>query len=197
MISWRRHSERVAAGATALLLQATLYWALSQRQSSPPNDAGAPSLTARILTATRPNRELPAPRLAGEPRMQNPVIEPPVVQPITSAKPSRQVSRPAIDWNRAIQHEVGTELSRADAPPKVRFGFPQMSAAKDPPPAFGWDERHINRAQRLAHGIIDLGPCTIRLTLPIPICDFGKDSGDGDLLEDMHGPRTGEPGPLP
>jgi hypothetical protein len=197
MISWRRRSERFAAGAIALLLQATLYWALSERQPSPSSDAGAPSFTARILTATRPNRELPPPRLPAEPRMQNPLIEPPVMQPITSAGPQQNGSRAAVDWNVAIQREVGSELARHAAPPGMRFGFPQMPATKDPPPAFGWDERHINRAERLEHGIIDLGPCTITLSFPIPICHFGKDSGDGDLLGPMRGPRTDESGPLP
>ena len=50
MVTWRRHSERFAAGATALLLQATLYGALSERRPIPSNGASAPSLTARILT---------------------------------------------------------------------------------------------------------------------------------------------------
>lgn len=178
MIGWHRHSERFAAGATALLLQAVLYWTLSERQPAPPNGESEPSLSARILTATGPNREPPPPRLPGEPRMQNPVIEPPLVQPITSAEPQTQPSRPPVDWNAAIQREVGTELAHADPAPKVRFDFPRMPAAKDPPPPFPWDERHINRVQRLVHGIIDLGPCTINLTFPIPICHFGKDSGD-------------------
>jgi hypothetical protein len=196
MIRWHRHSERFAAGATALLLQATLFWALSERQPSPSSGARGPSLTARILTATRPNRELPPPRLHAAPRMLNPVIELPAVPSITSAEPRRQVPRPSVDWNAAIQREVGAELSKADVPPGVRFGFPKMPAAKDPPPAFAWDERHINRVQRLEHGIIDLGPCTITLSFPIPVCHFGKDSGDGDLLGPMRDPRPGEPGPL-
>lgn len=128
--------------------------------------------------------------------MVSPVIEPPAVQAITSAEPQRPGSRPGVDWNGAIQREVGAELAHADAPPKVRFGFPKVSVTKDPPPAFGWDERHINRAQRLEHGIIDLGPCTITLSFPIPICHFGKDSGDGDLFGPMRNPQAGEPGPL-
>jgi hypothetical protein len=128
--------------------------------------------------------------------MLNPVIEPEAVQSITSAEPERQPSRPAVDWNAAIQREVGAELAHADAPPKVRFAFPKMPVARDPPPAFGWDERHIDRVQRLEHGIIDLGPCTITLSFPIPICHFGKDSADGDLLGPMRAPRSGEPGPL-
>ena len=129
--------------------------------------------------------------------MLSPVIEPPPVQPITSAAPRQQVSRPAVDWNAAIAREVGAELPRADVSPKVRFGFPRMPAANDPPPAFGWDERRINRAQRLVHGIIDLGPCTITLSFPIPICHFGQDSGDGDLLGPLRNPRRDEPGSLP
>ena len=129
--------------------------------------------------------------------MLSPVIEPPVVRPINEAEPQRQASRPSVDWNAAIQGEVGTELSHADAPPKVRFGFPEMPAAKAPASVFGWDDVHINRAQRLVHGIIDLGPCTIRLTFPIPICHFGQDSGDGDLFGPMQRLRTKEPGSLP
>lgn len=96
-----------------------------------------------------------------------------------------------------MQREVASELAHAAAAPKVRFDFPEMPVAKSSPPAFGWDERHIDRTQRLVHGIIDLGPCTIRLTLPIPICHFGKDAGDGGLLGRMHDPPSGEPGPLP
>lgn len=197
MFGWRRHSERLAAGMTALLLQAALYWALTERQPSPLRRESEPSLTARILSATRPDRERPPPRLRSAPRIQNPVIEPPVVQPITSAQPPQQASRPPVDWNAAIQGEVGSELARAKRPAKMRFDFPQMPTAKDPPAAFGWDERRINRAQRLEHGIIDLGPCTITLSFPIPICHFGKDSGDGDLLGPMRGPRADEPSPPP
>ena len=113
-----------------------------------------------------------------QPRMRNPVIEPPAVQPITSAERERQPSRSSVDWNAAIQREVGTELARADAPARMRFDFPLMPPpAKAGPAPLPWNERHIHRVQRLVHGIIDLGPCTITLTFPIPVCHFGKDSG--------------------
>lgn len=77
---------------------------------------------------------------------------------------------------------------RAHAPSKLRFGFPQMPAKEWSPPAFGWDQKRLNRVQRLAHGIIDLGDnCFIRLWPPIPECH--ADPGDGDLFKHMHDPR--------
>ena len=90
-------------------------------------------------------------------------------------------------------HEVTTELAHAGERPKVSFGFPQMPATQGRLPAFGWDEAHINRVQRIEHGIIDVGPCTITLAFPIPICHFGKGSADGNLFEHMHDRPRGEP----
>ncbi|MGH8319805.1 MAG: hypothetical protein ACREUL_17850 [Steroidobacteraceae bacterium] len=73
-----------------------------------------------------------------------------------------------------------------------------MPAKQGAPPAFEWDDVHIDRVQRLVHGVIDLGDrCVITLTLPIPFCHFGKISADGDLFEHMHDPRAAAPDFLP
>ena len=72
-----------------------------------------------------------------------------------------------------------------------------MPAAEGPHSAFGWREESLNRVQRLAHGIIDLGDdCFIVLWFPIPQCH--SDSGNGDLFEHMHDPKSPEgPNTLP
>jgi hypothetical protein len=196
MISWGRHSERITAAATALVLQAGLYLALSPRLLFVPRASSAPTLVAMIMTATRPTRAPPPPLSPINPRAQSLAIEPPVVQPITPPMSQARASRSAIDWQAAIQREVGAELSRANARPGVRFGFPQMPAETDAPPAFGWDEAHIDRVQRLEHGVIDLGPCVITLAFPIPICHFGSGGGNGDLLKRIE-PRSEPPGSPP
>ena len=61
----------------------------------------------------------------------------------------------------------------------------------------GWDEARIDRIQRLAHGLIDLGHgCYMLLFLPIPQCP--SDPPNGDLFRDLHGHHPGEvPGSLP
>lgn len=130
--------------------------------------------------------------------MANPLTEPLVVRPITPFEPQKQASRSAVNWRAAIQREVREEQSRASAPPKASFGFPQMPATRAASPAFGWDDVHLDRVQRLVHGVIDLGErCVIKLTLPIPICHFGKISANGDLFEHMHDPRADGPDSLP
>lgn len=193
MTDWLQRPERITAAAAALLLQAALYGVLTAQHPLVSSGAGTAPLMTMIMTATRPGRVAPPPSLPSEPRMRRPAIEPPVVQPIV---PSRAERAPAssVDWHAAMQHEVTTELSRAAPRPKVNFGFPQMRAKQQSPlPAFGWDEAHINRVQRIEHGIIDVGPCTITLAFPIPICHFGKGSANGDLFEHMHERPTGEP----
>lgn len=193
MISWRRQSERITAAATALLLQAVLYLALSQRQVSLLSGVSAPRLVARLLTVTRPKREAPSPMHSGARLLPIPVTEHPIVRPITLSHP--QTHTPAFDWHAGIQDEVRAELARAHARPKLRFDFPQMPATETPAPEFGWDDKHLNRIQRLAHGIIDLGDhCFIRVWPPIPECHF--EPANGDLFKNMHkderlpGPNT-------
>lgn len=193
MIDWRHHPERVTAAATALLLQAALYTVLSPQHPFLPSGTSALPFVTMIMMATRPRRVLQPPPPAGAPRIRNPVIEPLVAQPIIPSAPQQRASGASVDWQAAMQHEVTTELSHASERPKVTFGFPQAPAKQDPLPAFGWDEAHIDRAQRIEHGIIDLGPCTITLAFPIPICHFGKGSANGDLFEHMHARPTGEP----
>lgn len=193
MTSWGRLSERALAAAVALLLQTALYLALSQRHASLPGVATGPRLIAMILAATRPKRPAPPRVRASEHLMPIPVPERPFVAPITPAEPQRHPSPSAPDWEAALQREVRTQEARARAPPKLlRFGFPPMPAAQGPHSGFGWNENRLNRVQRLAHGIIDLGEnCFIVLWFPIPQCD--SDS-DGDLFEHMHDPKP-LPGP--
>jgi hypothetical protein len=121
------------------------------------------------------------------------VIAPPIVQPILSAPRQQRAPATAVDWQTAMQQEVTSRLAHGAERPRVTFDFPQAPAKHDAPPAFGWDEAHINRVQRIEHGIIDVGPCTITLAFPIPICHFGKGSASGDLFEHMHDRPTGEP----
>lgn len=190
MISGRRHSERVVAAATALALQAALYWALTPPRPSQPRAGRPPALAAMILTATRPSRVRPPPLQATVPRMPGRAIENPVVPPTNPAEPQRHGPRAAVDWQAAMQREVRAELPRAGAPAKVRFGFPPMPAKKDLPHAFGWDDARTHRIQRLGHGVIDLGErCVITLWFPIPVCRFGKIPANGDLFKHTHGPR--------
>jgi hypothetical protein len=193
MIDWRHHPERITAAAAALLLQAALYSVLTRQHPCLPSGTSPPSLTAMIMTATRPKRVLPPPPPPTEPRMQNPLIEPPAVQPIIPTAPQQRDTGSSVDWQAAIQHEVTTELPRPTARPKVSFGFPKAPAKQGPHPAFGWDEAHIDRIQRIEQGVIDVGPCTITLAFPIPICHFGKGSANGDLFEHMYDRPTGEP----
>jgi len=197
MVCWRRHPERIAAAATALLLQMAIYIALSERQVSVPGFTRGPTLVARILAVTHPRREAPPSLHASERLRSIAVTEHPVVRPIAPSASQRHSSRPPFDWQGAIQHEVGAELSRIHAPPQVRFGFPRIPAPEAPPPAFGWDEKRLNRVQRLAHGVFDLGDnCWILLWPPIPQCYFPP--ADGDLFKHMHDPRPPDgPNTLP
>jgi hypothetical protein len=195
-VSWRRHSERIAAAAAALLLQAAVYLALNPRESSPTVATNGPTLAAMIVAATRPKRQAPPPLHPNEHLTAVPVTAQPLVQSISFALHAR-ASRPGIDWEGGIQHEVRAELSRKHAPPRIRFGFPRMPTEEGPPPQFGWNDNSLDRVQRLAHGIIDLSDsCFIRLWPPIPWCHFGP--ANGDLFKHMHDPRPPEgPNTLP
>lgn len=196
MASWGRFSERAIAAATALLLQAAVYLALSPRHPSLPRLANEPKLIAMILAATRPKRQAPPRVRASQHLIPIPVAEHPLVGPITSTEPQRHPSRSLVDWEAALQREVRTQESRAHAPAKLRFGFPEMPAAQGPSSPFGWNANRLNRVQRLAHGIIDLGEnCFIVLWFPIPQCD--SDSDD-DLFGHMHDPKPPDgPNTLP
>ncbi|MGH8201954.1 MAG: hypothetical protein ACREVO_16585 [Steroidobacteraceae bacterium] len=197
MISWGRHSERAIAAATAVLLQAAVYLALSQRYAAVPHAESAPTIIAMLLAVARPKREPPPARqLPARPELRL-LTMPPVTQPIIPTRPQAQPSRSAFDWRGAIQGEVGKELARAAAPPKRQFGFPKMPAEQAPPRQWdGWDETRLNRIQRLAHGVIDLGHgCFILLFPPIPQCH--SDAPEGDLFDHMHDRQDEVPGALP
>ena len=200
MMSWGRLSQRALAAAIALMLQATLYLTLSPRHPSLPRLANEPGLIALILAATRAKRP-PPPRIhASRFLIPIPVTEHPersVAGPFSPAEQQRHPARSPIDWEANLQHEVHAQASRADAPAKLRFGFPQMPASPGPHSPFGWNENHLNRVQRLAHGIINIGEnCFIVLWFPIPQCD--SDSGDDDLFEHMHDPKPPDgPNTLP
>ncbi|MHB8812639.1 MAG: hypothetical protein ACYDAE_05185 [Steroidobacteraceae bacterium] len=193
-VSWRRHPERIAAAAAALLLQAAVYLALNPRGSSPTGATNGPTLAAMILAAARPKREAPPPLHPTEHLTAIPVARS-LMQPIAPSEPHTPVSR--IDWDSGIQREVRAELSHKHAPRRLRFGFPQMPTEEGPPPEFGWNDNRLNRIQRLAHGIIDLSDnCFIRLWPPIPWCHF--EPANGDLFKHMHDPRPPErPNTLP
>lgn len=193
MIDWRHHPERITAAAAALLLQAALYSVLGTQHVFLRSSTSTPPFATMIMTATRLRRAVPPPPLPSEPQIRNPVIEPLAVQPVIPSAPQGLASTPSVDWQAAMQREVTTELSHTPGRPKVSFGFPQAPAKQAPLPAFGWDETHIDRLQRIEHGVIDVGPCTITLAFPIPICHFGKRSANGDLFDHMHDRPRGEP----
>lgn len=192
-VSWRNHPERIAAAAAALLLQAVVYLVLSPRESSPTGAANGPTLAAMILAAARPKREAPSPLHPNTHLTAIPVTVHPLVQPITPSALHMRASRPGFDWEAGLQGEVLSQLAPKHAPPRIRFGFPQMPTEEGPSAEFGWDDKKLNRVERLAHGIIDLGDhCSFRLTLPIPWCHF--EPANGDLFKHMHDPRP-PPGP--
>jgi hypothetical protein len=184
MASWRRQSERIAAAATALLFQVALYLALSQRELSWVEGTHAPSFIARILTSARPTHGAPPPVPIREHLIPLAVTENPIVRPIALPRPLTPA--PHIDWKAGIQREVRDELARAHARPKLHFGFPQMPATEGRAPEFGWDEIHIERLQRLAHGVFDFGQhgCFIELWPPFAGCFH--EPANGDLFKNMH-----------
>jgi hypothetical protein len=186
MISWGRDSERVIAATAAVLLQVSLYLALSHRHPFVGSATNAPTIFAMILTAVRPKRETPPVRQSSEHRKRRSLSEHSMPPPVIPAEPRKQLSRPAFDWEGAIQGEVGKQLARPVAPPKMQFGFPKMPVEEAIPHWDGWDEERIDRVQRLAHGIIDLGHgCHMLLFFPIPQCD--SEPANGDLFTNMHG----------
>ena len=79
----------------------------------------------------------------------------------------------------------------------MQFGFPKLPVEETVPHWDGWDEERIDRVQRLAHGIIDLGHgCHMLLFLPIPQCH--SDPPNGDLFRNLHDHHPDEvPGSLP
>lgn len=190
-MSGRYHRpERIIAAATALALQAALYLLLIPPRPPSRGARSPPALMAMLLTATRPK---PVRGVAPYPlksRARRRVIQHLVVRPIALPEPRERASGSAVDWQAAIQQEVGTELSHAGAPPAVRMGLPRMPATQAPGPSFGWDEARIHRRQRLEHGIIDVGRCVIRLAFPIPLCHFGRAPANGDLFKHMRDPHT-------
>lgn len=197
MISWGRHSERAIAAATAVLLQTAVYVALSQRHAAVPHAESAPTIIAMLLAVARPKREPPPARqLPARPELRSLTV-PPVTQPIIPITPETQPSRSAFDWQRAIRGEVGQEVARANGPPRKRFDLPAMPAQQAPPREWdGWDDTRINRVQRLAHGIIDLGHgCFILLFPPIPQCH--SDPPEGDLFDHMRDRRDEVLGAVP
>jgi hypothetical protein len=190
MRDWRGHSERTVAAALALALQVALYLLLMPPRLSETPATSSPALETMILNAVHPLQPLLAPPRASRLAPPRRVIQPIAVEPIGAPKVPVPAASP-IDWRSGIQHEVGAELSRAYAPPKVRFGFPPMPAKKIPPPVFdGWNDARIHRNERLANGILDIGRCVIRLAFPIPLCQFGRTHAKGDLFKHMHQDRS-------
>ncbi|HET9106893.1 MAG TPA: hypothetical protein VFN79_06845 [Steroidobacteraceae bacterium] len=197
MTGWRRRSERVLAAAMALALQAALYRLLLPPRPSRPEAGNSPPMIAMILTAERPHRTIAALHRPGKPKPPAPLFEHIAVEPITPPKPPTPASRPAIDWEAAMRHEVRAQAVRAGVTRTLRFGFPRMPAHVRAAPEFGWDEARIDRMQRLENGIIDLGDrCVIKLSFPIPICRFGRIPANGDLFKHMDDPRNAQ-GSLP
>jgi hypothetical protein len=197
MISWSRHSERAIAAVTALLLQAAVYLALTERHPTEPSATTAPTIIAMLMAVARPRRQLPPPPQLSAPHEPRLIVVHPVALPVIPSVSQTQPSRSAIDWQGAIRGEVSRELTHAHAVPRVRFGIPKMPVERAAPHEWdGWDEVHGHRIQRLAHGIIDLGHgCFIKLPIPIPQCD--SEPANGDLFNHLRDRRDEAPGPLP
>lgn len=195
MITWGRHSERAVAAATAVLLQVAVYLALTERQAAPPHTASAPTIIAMILAAARPKREPPSARRPLEVQKLGRIVPRPVIRDIPT--PHTHTSRSLFDWQGAIRGEVRQELAHAAAPPRMRFELPKMPAQQGPAREWeGWDDTRINRVQRLAHGIIDLGHgCYILLFPPIPQCH--SEAADGHLFDHLRDRGDEVPGALP
>jgi hypothetical protein len=186
MLSWGRHSERVVAATVAVLLQVSLYLALSHRHPFVRSATNAPSILAMILTAARPKREVPPPRRSNEHRKRRLVSVHPVAPQVIPVEPQKHSTGSTFDWEGAIRGEVGKQLTPPVAPPKMNFGFPKIPVEEAAPPRWdGWDDTRIDRVQRLAHGIIDLGHgCYMLLFLPIPQCH--PETAKGDLFRNLH-----------
>lgn len=197
MISWGRHSERTVAATAAVLLQATLYLALSHQHASLRSATSPPTILAMILTAVRPKREVPTVRQSSEHHRRRPVPAHSVAPPAVPSEAPKHSSRSVFDWEGAIPGEVTKQLTRPVAPPKMQFGFPKMPAEETVPHWDGWDQDRIDRVQRLAHGLIDLGHgCVISLWFPIPQCH--SEAARGDLFRNLHDHHPDEiPGSLP
>jgi hypothetical protein len=198
MLSWGRHSERAVAAAVAVLLQASLYLALSHRHPIVRSTTNAPSIFAMILTAARPKRAPPPVQRSNERRKRKLLSEHIVAPPVVPAEPQKHATGSRFDREGALQDEVGKQLTAPAAPPRIRFGFPKMPVEEAAPLRWdGWDAAHIDRVQRLAHGLIDLGHgCYMLLFLPIPQCP--SDPPNGDLFRDLHGHHPDEiPGSPP
>jgi hypothetical protein len=195
VITWRRHSERAIAAAAAVLLQAAVYLALGHRHPSVRGPTSPPTIFAMILAAASPKREAQPVRHLSKHRNRRLVVEHSVAQPVNPSESPKHASQSAFDWEGAIQGEVGEKLTRPVRPPGMRFGFPSMPVEKALPHWDGWDEVRINRIQRLAHGVIDIGHCFILLWPPIPQCP--PETVNGDLFKNMRQPRDEPPGSLP
>lgn len=109
MIACRHRSERVLAAVMALALQAALYRLLLPPQPSRVEASRSPSIIAMILNPTRPHRVLAVAHRSGNPTLPKPMFEPITVQAITPPMPPAFPSRPAVDWQAAIEHEVRAE----------------------------------------------------------------------------------------
>lgn len=197
MVSWGRHSERAIAATAAVLLQATLYVALSHRHPFSRSATSAPTIFAMILTAARPKREPPPLRQSSEHRRRRLVSEHSAAPSIAPSSSQKQSPRSVFDWAGAIPGEVTKQLTHPVAPRRMQFGFPKMPAEETLPHWDGWDQVRIDRVQRLAHGIIDLGHgCFISLPIPIPQCY--AEPANGDLFRNLHAHHPDErPGALP
>lgn len=196
MITWDRHSERAIAAATAVLLQVAVYLALTERHAAVPHPASAPTIIAMILAAVRPKREPPPARQPLEVEKLRLTVTHPPIRDIPSNLEMHALRSP-FDWQGAIRGEVRQESAHAAAPPRMRFELPKMPVQESQPREWeGWDDTRINRVQRLAHGIIDLGHgCYMLLFPPIPQCH--SEPADGHLFDHLRDRRDELPGALP
>ncbi len=126
----------------------------------------------------------------------------PVRTPVgSSASTKRATSPPQLDSATAAPHfdwiaeaqRAALEAADAESKPKPR-SFDRRRAPDDrikPRPEFAWSHARTHRVETSPNGVTAINindRCTIVLAFPIPLCNFGKKKGRGDLFDHMHDP---------
>lgn len=206
-----RASRRVTAAAIAAALQALFYWLILHEVVEPTALPSSTSLEVTLLQTVRRLRPTaPPPKHEERMRLQQspqsagraPRAAPPptLTQSTTPPQATRPAAHAPIDWQGAIRAEVRANESRATSG-KLRFGFPQQSAAAPPAPKFEWDYAPTHRLEMLPSGgmLINLTDrcAVVFYGILIPVCKIGTIPTNGRLFDHMHDRRNDLPGGLP
>lgn len=201
-----RAGRRVIAAAIAAALQAVFYCLILQDAVEPTASQTSTPLEIVMLQTVRRFGPTASPlgRWAEMPRRlpapQEVPLPPAITAPVTPPRTAGPAPHAPVDWQRAMQGEVG---ARSRAPTgKLQFGFPRSSPpGPAAPPAFGWDYAHTHRLVALPEGgmLINL---TDRCALVLygflfPVCRIGKMPANGQLFEHLHDRPGAPPSALP